>query len=50
MSRPTEAPASGQVPEVGGTVWHALSAERILQAEQVEPAGPSRSAPEVTRA
>ena len=24
------------MPEVGGTVWHALSAERVLQAEQVD--------------
>ena len=38
MTTPAEAPASGLAgPEAGGFAWHALSADRVLQAEQVDP-------------
>ena len=37
MTTPAEAPASGLAgPEAGGSAWHALSADRVLQAEQVD--------------
>ena len=36
MTRPTEAPSSGLAPEADGSVWHTLSADRVLQAEKVD--------------
>ena len=35
MARPTETAASSPAAEVNGPVWHTLSAERVLQEEQV---------------
>ena len=35
MARPTETAASSSAAEVNGPVWHTLSAERVLQEEQV---------------
>jgi hypothetical protein len=36
VTTPTEALASGVAPEVSGSVWHTLSADQVLQAEQVD--------------
>jgi hypothetical protein len=36
VTRPAEAPACGLAPEADGSVWHTLSADRVLQAEQVD--------------
>ena len=36
MTTPAGAPASGLVPSIDGPVWHALSADRVLQAEKVD--------------
>ena len=36
MTTPAGAPASGLAPGADGPVWHALSADRVLQAEKVD--------------
>jgi hypothetical protein len=33
---PAEAPASGLVVQTDGSAWHTLSADRVLQTEQVD--------------
>jgi P-type Ca2+ transporter type 2C len=35
VTTPARSPASGLVPSIDGPVWHALSADRVLQAEKV---------------
>jgi hypothetical protein len=36
VTTPAGAPASGLAPGADGLVWHALSADRVLQAEKVD--------------
>jgi Ca2+-transporting ATPase len=50
MTAPAGAPASGLAPGVGGPVWHTLSADQVLQTEQVDGQSGLSSAEAASRA